>query len=121
MKNNIEVNLENLIKLLDDKIDIMSQIYNIVINQKTMIQSKEECLELLKETGSMVREKTLEINGIDTKFQTNYDLISKELCLQKSDFKGYIHLLKDKIKLCTELKLKIKLQEDKNRELLDKI
>lgn len=120
MKEKIEINLEKLISILDSKIDIMNEIYNIVINQKTMIQSSEECFELLKETGQMVKEKTLQINGLDFEFQTMYDEISKELTEKKLSYKGYITLLKDKIKVCTELKLKIKLQEDRNKELLEK-
>ena len=119
MKEKMEINLEKLISILDSKIDIMNEIYNIVINQKTMIQSNEECFELLKETGKMVKEKTLQINGLDFEFQNMYDEISKELTEKKLSYKGHITLLKDKIKVCTELKLKIKLQEDRNKELLE--
>lgn len=119
MDKNIEISLEMLIKILDNKLDLMNEIYNIVINQKTMLQSEEDCFDLLKETGKMVKEKTLQINSLDSDFQLKYDEISEELALKKQDYKGYIILLKDKIKDATELKLKIKLQEDKNKSLLD--
>ncbi|MCQ2978541.1 MAG: hypothetical protein MJ245_01960 [Clostridia bacterium] len=120
MDKNIEINLELLIGILDKKIDVMNEIYNIVINQKTMLQSGTDCMDMLRETGNMVKEKTLLINGLDSDFQNKYDMISKDLSACKEDYKGYIILLKDKIKTCTELKLKIKLQEEKNKALLDK-
>lgn len=120
MDKNVELTLEILIKILDEKLDLMNEIYNIVINQKTMLQSNEDCFTMLKETGKMVKEKTLQINSLDSQFQSKYDLISAELTECKEDYKGYIMLLKEKIKLATELKLKIKLQEDKNKSLLDK-
>lgn len=119
MDKNIEVNLELLISLLDKKLDLMNEIYNIVINQKTMLQSDNDCFSMLKETGNMVKEKTLQINSLDSEFQSKYDTISSELSMHKEDYKGYIILLKEKIKASTELKLKIKLQEEKNKSLLE--
>ncbi|MCQ2911465.1 MAG: hypothetical protein MJ244_04670 [Clostridia bacterium] len=98
----------------------MNEIYNIEIKQKTMLQSDNDCFSMLKETGNMVKEKTLSINGLDSEFQSKYDQISSELSIHKDEYKGYIILLKDKIKLCTELKLKIKLQEEKNKALLER-
>ncbi len=98
----------------------MNEIYNISVNQKTMSQSNEECWDLLRETGARVKEKTLKVNALDAEFQAKYDEIGAELAESKVDYKGYITLLKEKIKECTELKLKIKLQEDKNKELLEK-
>lgn len=119
MDKNIEVNLELLISILDKKLDLMNEIYNIVINQKTMLQSDNDCFSMLKETGNMVKEKTLQINSLDSEFQSKYDTISSELSMHKEDYKGYIILLKEKIKASTELKLKIKLQEEKNKSLLE--
>lgn len=121
MDKNIEITLDMLVSILDNKLNLMSEIYNIVINQKTMLQSDMECFDMLKETGSMVKEKTLKINELDTHFQNKYDTISEELASKKQDYKGYIMILKDKIKQATELKLKIKLQEDKNKNLLEKV
>lgn len=120
MDKNLEMNLDILINMLDRKLEYMNEIYNIAVNQKTMIQSNEECLDLLRETGAMVKEKTLKVNALDGEFQAKYDEIGASLADSKADYKGYISILKDKIKECTELKLKIKLQEDKNKELLEK-
>ena len=114
----MEVNLRLLIDLLGKKEEIMTEIYNIVMNQKTIIMQDGDYLQLLREIADVVKEKTLEVNEIDTKFQEEYDKISKELSENKESYKGYINIMKEKIKINTELKLKIKLQEDKNKELM---
>lgn len=114
----MDVKLRLLIDILIKKQDVMTEIYNIVMNQKTIMTSDGDYMQLLKETSKMVKEKTTEVNDLDEKFQNEYDMISKELSETKESYKGYINVMKEKIKINTELKLKIKLQEDKNKELM---
>ncbi len=117
----IEVNLRLLIDILTKKNEVMNEIYNISINQESIISSGHMDMALLGETADLIKSKTEMVNTLDEHFQKTYDLISKELSENIEQYKTHIAAMKEKIQNATELKIRIKLQEESNSQKLSKI
>lgn len=109
----------NLNNLLDRKIEILTQVLNITDNQKMFFNNLEK--ENLEEYINIsLEEKQNLINQlieIDTIFLSIFESFSGSLNKNKDAFKNDIKKLQDKIKYITDIDIKIRLQEEKNKPI----
>ncbi|HBY20391.1 MAG: hypothetical protein A2Y24_06560 [Clostridiales bacterium GWE2_32_10] len=120
MLNNVKVNLKILLEILQKKEILLNEIYNITINQNTVITSEKVNMVMFEE---MIKEKRIridDINDMDEKFQNIFDNIKKDIARYKENYIEAIRELKKLINENINLKMKIELQEEKNRKVLEK-
>lgn len=120
MLNNVKVNLKILLEILQKKEILLNEIYNITINQNTVITSEKVNMVMFEE---MIKEKRIridDINDMDEKFQNIFDNIKKDIARYKENYIEAIRELKKFINENINLKMKIELQEEKNRKVLEK-
>jgi len=121
MLNNVKTSIKILLDIVKKKAIMLNEIYNITINQNTVITSDNVDMSMFRE---MIKEKKIkidEINNMDQEFQNIYDSIKKDILKFKDNYKDNIVELKQYIRDDINMKMKIELQEEKNKQILEKI
>lgn len=111
--------INNLNYLLDRKIQILSQVLAITENQSLVfkeiknIQTNEFINISLEEKQSLINE----LIDIDNMFLEIFQSFSGSLNRNKQTFKEDIKNIQSKIQQITEIDFKIRIQEEKNRQI----
>lgn len=116
--SNINKKLRFLQDILNRKIEILNQILNISENQKIFLTSLQDENELNSYLSISLKEKQAlinEIKDIDTNFINTFEQFGGELNKNKDFFKDDIQNMKDKIQQITDLDLKVRIIEEKNK------
>ncbi|HCC06983.1 MAG TPA: hypothetical protein DEP72_02280 [Clostridiales bacterium] len=121
MLNNMKTNIKILLDIVKKKAIMLNEIYNITINQNTVITSDDVDMSMFREMINEKKIKIDEINRMDQEFQNIYDSIKKDILKFKDNYKDCIVELKQYIREDINMKMKIELQEEKNKQILEKI
>ena len=122
--SNINKKLSFLNDILNRKIEILNQILNISENQKMFLTSLQNENELNSYLSISLKEKQAlinEIKNIDTSFINTFEQFGGELNKNKDFFKNDIQNMKDKIQQITDLDLKVRITEEKNKPFFQDI
>ena len=111
--------INNLTYLLDRKIELLSLILNITKNQKLVFENnkKQDTLPFLDISIEEKQKLIDELVSIDDMFLSIFESFKGNLNKHKDIFKEDIKTLKHKIQEITELDFKIRIQEEKNKNL----
>lgn len=111
--------INNLTYLLDRKIELLSLILNITKNQKLVFENNknQDTLPFLDVSIEEKQKLIDELVSIDDMFLSIFESFNGSLNKHKDIFKEDIKTLKDKIQEITELDFKIRIQEEKNKNL----
>lgn len=117
--NSIQIKLDRLHYLLDKKGQILNQVYNITENQEMFFtqltgeQQKEFLMQSLDEKQKLIKE----VNNIDNEFIVIFSSFNGALNEHIKNFGPSISLMQDKIRKLTDLDVKIRIKEEKNKLL----
>ncbi len=111
--------INNLTYLLDRKIELLSLILNITKNQKLVFENNknQDTLPFLDISIEEKQKLIDELVSIDDMFLSIFESFKGNLNKHKDIFKEDIKTLKHKIQEITELDFKIRIQEEKNKNL----
>lgn len=113
----IKINLLN--DIINKKIELLSQAFNITENQQLILKQIEDD-NYTNIFNNMVKEKQAIIENIvqsDDIFNKIYSEISEEINTNSCKYKDELNLLKDKIKLSMDFDIKIRTKEERNKRL----
>lgn len=117
--SNINTYLNILIDSLDEKSDVLKDIYEVTKRQNEYVN--QEKIEL-DEFNVFITEKQQYIDALeilDSGFQSTFDRISEELKQNTDLYKDKIKLLKDKITSVSEIGIEIQVMEEKNKNKIE--
>lgn len=115
----IEVKLDILESSINKKIEILNQIYNITENQELFVKnlSGEEREEYLKSASEEKQKLIDEILKIDTVFISTFESFNGMLNENRKLYRERILMLQEKIKAVMDIDVKIRVKEERNRQL----
>lgn len=122
--SNINKTLKYLDNLLNQKLEILNQILNITKNQKMFLTQLDDENNLNSYLSQSLKEKQNLINNlkiIDENFVKNFESFGGELNKNKDFFNQDIKNMQNKIQLITDLDIKIRIEEEKNKPLFQNI
>ena len=114
------LHLRILDRILEKKINALIQILNITENQKTVLSgSSHDHSALLLYNGMRVEKQKLIdfINESDKVFEKTYREISPDFTCKAHNHAGLVTRLQGRIKLVTDLDVRIRVQESRNNGL----
>ena len=112
--------LKNLDNILNEKIQLLNQILNISENQSMFILQLEDENSLNSYLSSSLKEKQKIIDRIkiiDDTFIKKFESFGGELNKNKDFFKDELKKMQNKIQSITDLDIKIRIQEEKNKPI----
>lgn len=121
MNNEVKINLKIMTDIIQKKIIILDEIYNITVNQNSVLAAKEVDFGVFDDMIKEKRTRINDVNNLDEKFQKIYDGIKKDIIKFKDKYEENLKELKDYIQENMNMKMKIQLQEEKNKKILEKI
>lgn len=113
-----KVQIKILIEILNKKIKILDQIYAIAENQYEVIDLNESDMNYFDQMNIEKKIKIDEINELDEHFLNLYKNISLLIQSNSKECKELIEELKKQILVISDIDIKIKIQEEKNRQRL---
>lgn len=116
--SSINEKLKNLSNILNEKLELLSQVFNISKNQEMfLIQLKDEdTLNSYLSISLKEKQKIIErLKTIDDIFIKIFESFGGELNNNKDFFEEDIKNMQDKIQKITDLDIKIRIQEEKNK------
>lgn len=119
-----ETKIKILIDISKDKNKILEAIYNITENQETFLISNYSAENFKMFFSEMSEEKQKyidEILEIDNLFQKIFGELDDTFEEQAPKYKELVKCLQKKIKTATELDIKIRAVEQKNRDIIKQI
>lgn len=117
--NEIEVKLDILESSINKKIEILNQIYNITENQELFVKSLsgQEREDYLKSAAEEKQKLIDEILRIDTVFISTFESFNGMLNENRKLYRDRILMIQDKIKEVMDIDVKIRVKEERNRQL----
>ena len=110
--------INNLTYLLDRKIEILSLVLNITTNQKTLFSKKDNDTKSFLNISIEEKQKLIdELISIDNMFISIFESFNGKLNEYKNIFKEDIENIKKKIEQIIDIDLKIRLEEEKNKNI----
>lgn len=116
--DNIEIKLKLLIDAASKKAKLLEQIYNITYNQETLCLSdisEAEKAVLIKEAVDEKQKIIDKIAGIDNAFISSFESFGGQLNKNKDKYKDELLALQDMIREVTDIDVKIRVMEERNR------
>ncbi len=120
----MEAKFNLLFDILSKKKEALSQILNLTINQETVLLSNEETPELNVFFNEMSKEKQKlidEVINADNFFQSTFNEMSEWFDKNANQYGEQVKKLQEQIKSVIDVDVKIRLQEQKNKELASKV
>lgn len=119
--SDIKVKIDILNDALDKKEKLLVSIYNITENQELFYKLEDENQKnkLIKESS---REKQIiidEVISIDNIFINIVEEIKEELKYEKDLYQEKLNIMTEKIKKVTDLDIKIRVKEERNRRIFE--
>lgn len=119
--SDIKVKIDILNDALDKKEKLLVSIYNITENQELFYKLEDEKQKdkLIKESS---REKQIiidEVISIDNIFINIVEEIKEELKYEKDLYQEKLNIMTEKIKKVTDLDIKIRVKEERNRRIFE--
>ncbi|WP_317367525.1 hypothetical protein [uncultured Tyzzerella sp.] len=111
--------INNLNYLLDRKIEILNIILSITKSQNVVFKEDKEVDCFIKMSLDEKQDLINELINIDDMFLSIFESFKGGLNKNKSIFKEDLIQIKDKIQQATDIDLKIRLQEEKNKNLIN--
>lgn len=121
MEDYFESKLNILLELLEKKEEALTQILSISENQSTVLESDDaEGMSFFREMNIEKQKRIDEVLDNDKAFQSLFVKLSDDFERKGPSFTKKIKRLQDKIKAVIELDIRIRVCENKNRELSQK-
>ncbi len=117
--NEIEVKLDILERSVDKKIKLLNQIYNITENQQLFVKTLEgeQRQEYLSSAAEEKQKLIDEILKIDTVFISTFESFNGMLNKNRKLYRERILKLQEKIRLVVDIDVKIRVKEERNRQI----
>ena len=113
--------LDMMIKSLDEKIEILTQITEENARQKDVLQTEAEVdVDAFKKTVDTKAELIDRINVLNDGFDSLYDHVKEDLEKDKAMYATEIGRMQEQIRIITELSSSIKAEEIRNKALAEK-
>lgn len=112
--NEKKIKVKLLVDITSKKKELFEELYNITLNQQTVIEHKDADMDLFEEFIEEKDNKIKKVNDIDEQFDNIYREINEEI--KKEEYKKLIKKMQENIREINDLAVKIQVVEEKNKK-----